>query len=82
MDMIGHQAMSPDLRAGTPRRRRDQRTVQLIIPGPEEHRLAMIAALRDMMWQARHNYARNPGHCSCLQLPSSFNRDEASRPIL
>jgi hypothetical protein len=27
VDMIGHQAISPDLRAGTPRRRRDQLAV-------------------------------------------------------
>jgi hypothetical protein len=80
--MIGHQGLSPDRRAGTPRRRSDQPTVQLIVPGPEEHRLATIAALREMMWQARHNDARNPGRCPCLQLPSSFNRDQASCPIL
>jgi hypothetical protein len=72
VDMIEHRAISLDLRAGTPRRRRDQPTVQPIIAGPEEHRLTTIAALGDMMWQPRHNHARNPGHCRSLQLPSSL----------
>jgi hypothetical protein len=45
MDMIGHQAMGPDLCAGGLRRRRDQAPVKLIILGSEEHRLAVISTL-------------------------------------
>jgi hypothetical protein len=60
--MIGHQTISPDLRIGAARRRRDQTAVEPIILGSEEHRLAAIAALGDMMRQARHNHARNPRH--------------------
>jgi len=49
MDMIGHQAISPDLRIGATCRRRDQTAVEPIILGPEKHRLATIAAPGDMM---------------------------------
>src|SRR5437868_5648780 len=71
--MIGHQAISPDLRTGATRRRRDQTAVKPIILGSEEHWLAAIAALGDMMRQARHNHARNPSHSLASNLPGSAN---------
>jgi hypothetical protein len=73
MDMIGHQAINPDLRAGATRRRRDQTAVKPIILGPEEHRLAAIAALGDMVRQARHNHARHPGHALASYSPATAN---------
>jgi hypothetical protein len=61
VDMIGHQAISPDLRIGATRRRRDQTAVKPIILGPEEHRLAAIAALGDMVRIARTARVVVPG---------------------
>ena len=48
MDMIGYQALSPELRAGA-LRHRDQTAVKPIIRGSAEHRFAAIAALGDMV---------------------------------
>ena len=70
MDMIGHQATGPNLCAGAPRRRRDQAAVKLMILGAEEHRLAAITTLGDMM---RQNHAGAPGQALASISPSSKN---------
>jgi hypothetical protein len=77
MDMVGHQAMGPDLCAGAPRRRRDQAAVKLIILGAEEHRLAAMTTLGDMMRQARHHHARDPGDAPASISSSSKYRRPA-----
>jgi len=70
--MIGHQAISPDLRIRAPHRRRDQTAVKPVILGPEERRHAAIAAVGDMVRQAR------PLPCAIRAMPSpqfaSFRR--------
>src|SRR5207248_11141585 len=40
----------------------DKAAIEAIVVGLEKHRLAPIAALGDVMRQARHNHSRNPGH--------------------
>jgi len=60
VDMVGHQTISPNLGVRASRRRGDQAAVKAVILRPEEHRLAAIAALSDVMRQTRHNYAGNP----------------------
>jgi hypothetical protein len=71
--MIGHQTIGPNLCAGGLRRHRDQTAVKLIVLGSEEHRLAAITTLADMMRQARHNHARDPGRALASLSPSSKN---------
>jgi hypothetical protein len=61
VDAIGHQAIGPDC-TGAPRCRGDQSPIKAIVVGLEKHRLAPITALADMVRQARHNNARDPGH--------------------
>jgi hypothetical protein len=60
--MIGHQAIGPDCCADAARCRGDQSPIEAIVVGLEKHRLAPITALGDMVGQARHNNARDPGH--------------------
>jgi hypothetical protein len=76
--MIGHQEISPDLGARALRRRRDQTAVEPIILGTEEHWLAAIAALGDMMRQTRHHHTRNPRHAAASYLPAAANCRPAS----
>src|SRR6266436_1787180 len=71
VDLIGHQAMSPDLRIDATCRRRDQTAVEPIILGSEEHRLTAIAALGNMMRQARQHHARHSSHAHASNLPGS-----------
>ncbi|HXC27535.1 MAG TPA: hypothetical protein VNV38_06215 [Stellaceae bacterium] len=52
-----------------PARRGDQTPIKAIIVGRENHRLAPIAALGDMVGQVRHKNARDPGHAD-----ASFRR--------
>ena len=60
--MVRQQAIGPDLGAGAPRRLADQTTVEPIIRGAKEHRLAPIAALGDVVRQARHHHPSDPRH--------------------
>jgi hypothetical protein len=54
------------------RRRGDQPAMEAIVVGLEKHRLAPITALGDMVRQARHNNAGDPGHaCASFSLLQS-----------
>jgi hypothetical protein len=72
VDVIGHQTIGPDCCAGAPRRRGDQLPVEAIVVGLEKDGLAPIAALGDMVRQARHHNACDPGHAV---LPAADLRD-------
>jgi len=62
VDVIGHQTIGSDWYAGAARRRGGQPAIGAIVVGLEKHGLAPITALGDMVGQARHNNARDPGH--------------------
>jgi hypothetical protein len=70
--MIGHQTIGPNLCAGGLRRHRDQTAVKLIILGSEEHRLAAITTLADMMRQAAQPRARSG---PCARLPFAIFKE-------
>jgi len=59
VDMVGHQAMAPDLDPVLARLLGEQVTVEFMVGVREEHGLAPIAALGDMMRQAGDDETRD-----------------------
>jgi hypothetical protein len=62
MDVVRHQAICLDLRAGSVRRLGQQVAVEAIVIVAEESRLATISALGHVMWNAGNHKASNASH--------------------
>jgi len=62
VDMVGHQAIAPDLDMRPPAGFGRQVQIELIIPTLEEHLLAAVAALGHMVGDAGQDEARKTGH--------------------
>lgn len=62
MDVIGHQAIGPDCGLRSLRACLDKRKIPRLITVLKKHRLAAVAALRDVMGNIWHNKAGNSGH--------------------
>ena len=62
VNMVGHQAMGPNLDTELLRLLREEIAVDVLIAVLEEHRLAPIAARCHMMRQTGSNDARETGH--------------------
>src|SRR5271170_6540136 len=62
MDMVRHQHVGPDRHGGLISSFTQQVAIEPIIVIAEEHALAPIAALRDVMRQVRNDVAGDAGH--------------------
>lgn len=61
MDMVGHQAVGPDRRAGALRFLLQNAQVASVVRLAKEHALALKAAMGHVMGMARCNQARGAG---------------------
>nr|WP_228765684.1 hypothetical protein [Sphingopyxis solisilvae] len=66
MDMVGHQAIGPDLGLRPPRRLGEEIKIDLVVAVLEEGPLAPVAALGNMVRNAREDEARKAGHAETL----------------
>jgi hypothetical protein len=62
VDVVGHQAVGPDLHVAPPRLRGEQVAVDLLFAVLKEDRLAPVAPLGDVMRQSRGDDAGEAGH--------------------
>lgn len=64
--MVRHQAVGDDVDGKLPGMRFEQIQVRQMVAATEEHALAVIAPLRDVVWHSRKNNARKSWHTCTL----------------
>ncbi len=64
--MVRHQAVGDDVDGKPPGMLVKQIQVRQVVATTEEHALAVIAPLRDVVWHARKNNARESWHACTL----------------
>jgi hypothetical protein len=62
VDVVGHQAIGPDLRLGPSRRAGDQVKISQLVIVAKEHRLPPVATLGHVVRQARNDHSSKARH--------------------
>jgi hypothetical protein len=72
MNVVGHEAISPDFNAGNMAHFPEQGSVEHEVLVPEKSRLPSVPALRNVMWNTGRNHPRDSHHRQAYRTNSCF----------